>query len=87
MYKSAADALHGLLSGAEKESASTPRKLRMPEKPMTLRNGIDYFFVEVTFANGDQYGIPAYGAEAHELREKADLLMGRCESQLAPMIA
>lgn len=87
MYRSAADALIGLLSGGEKEAASTPWKLKMPEKPLTLRNGIDYFYVEVTFANGAQYGIPGYGAEAYELREKANLMMDRYESQLPPIVA
>lgn len=33
----------------------------------TMRNGIKYFAVEVSFEDGTQYGISAYGDEAIEL--------------------
>ena len=87
MYKSAADALLGLVSGKEKVASEIPFRIKMTEQPLAMRNGIDYFFVEVTFANVDQYGIPAYGEEAHELRDQARILASRCESLLPPIVA
>ena len=66
MYARAVDALRGLLSGEESEGM--PCKIsRMPEKLLGLANGIEYFSVEVTRADGAQYYIPAYGEEAKEL--------------------
>jgi hypothetical protein len=70
MYRNASDALFGLVSGLERDVAHLPWKLKMTE-PATIENGIDYFCVEVTFGNGVQYGIQAYGDEAHELRKSA----------------
>ena len=76
-YLSAADALKGLISGQEGEVSRLPWKMRMTDRPSLLENGIDYFFVEVNFGNGSQYGIPAYGDEARELREQALLLKAK----------
>jgi hypothetical protein len=42
-----------------------------------LTNGLPYFFVEVTWEDGSQYGIPAYGEEAIELHKEATRMTGR----------
>ena len=86
MYKSAADALTGLVSGKEKEVARLPWKIDMSDRRLMMENGIDYFHVLVTFGNGIQYGIPAYGDEARELRERALVLKG-AEILLQPLVA
>jgi hypothetical protein len=36
-----------------------------------MRNGIEYFFIEVTCSDGTQYGLQAYGEEAKELYREA----------------
>lgn len=85
MYKSAADALTGLVSGKEKEVARLPWRIDMSDRRLMMENGIDYFHVLVTFGNGNQYGIPAYGDEARELRERALVLKGAAEMLLHPL--
>jgi hypothetical protein len=35
-----------------------------------MTNGIEYYFVEVTRNDGNQYGIQAYGEEAFALHEE-----------------
>jgi hypothetical protein len=85
MYTNAADALLGLVSGLEKEVVRLPWKIRMSERPSRMQNGIDYFYVEVTFGNGTQYGIPAYGDEARELRDCAQLLADSTHGLLEPL--
>ena len=87
MYKSAADALTGLVSGKEKEVARLPWRIDMSNRRSTMENGIDYFHVQVTFGNGVQYGIPAYGDEARELRDRALTLKGASEMLLQPLAA
>ncbi len=84
-YKNAADALLGLVMGKEKDAERVPWKLEMTE-PSRMLNGLDYFFVEVTFGNGTQYGIPAYGEEAHELRQQALVLKEYSKSLIAPIV-
>jgi hypothetical protein len=64
-----------------------PWKLSRTDGPKKMRNGIDYFFVEVTFGNGMQYGIPAYGEEARELRESAMALRSAGKGLLRPIVA
>lgn len=36
-----------------------------------MRNGIEYYFIEVTCSDGTQYGLQAYGEEAKELYREA----------------
>ena len=36
-----------------------------------MRNGMEYFFVEVTCSDGTQYGLQAYGEEANELYKES----------------
>jgi hypothetical protein len=86
MYRNAADALTGLVSGIEKSVARLPWRISMLDRETKMENGIDYFYVEVTFGNGVQYGIPAYGDEARELRKRALMLKGT-EEILPPLVA
>jgi hypothetical protein len=39
-------------------------------KVETMTNGIEYYFIEVTRNDGNQYGIQAYGEEAFALHEE-----------------
>lgn len=65
MYRNAADALSTLLLD---EGGKIGTKITgMKEGIVRLANGIKYFAVEVTAADGVQYGISAYGEEAEEL--------------------
>ena len=86
MYRSAADALVGLLGGREAEMTKHAWKLKTTEHLLKMRNGIDYFFVEVTFSNGTQYGIHAYGEEAEELQNQARALQSGGERCLVPVM-
>ncbi|MGC2425430.1 MAG: hypothetical protein WA421_00215 [Nitrososphaeraceae archaeon] len=45
----------------------TRRITKSPSGVSILSDGLPYFYVEVTGANGSQFGIPAYGDEAIEL--------------------
>ena len=36
-----------------------------------MKNGIEYWFVEVTYSDGTQYGLQAYGEEANQLYKEA----------------
>jgi hypothetical protein len=36
-----------------------------------MKNGMEYFFVEVTCSDGTQYGLQAYGEEASELYKES----------------
>lgn len=86
-YQSAAEALVGLVSGEEIGTGRGPWRLKMTESPLTMRNGIDYCYVEVTFANGATYGIPGYGEEARELRKQALVLKEKGERSIILPIA
>jgi hypothetical protein len=46
------------------------RITKSPRCMSLLRNGLPYFFVELTCDNGSQFGIPAYGDEAIELHSE-----------------
>jgi hypothetical protein len=86
MYQSPADALMGLVTSRGRESELLPWTLKTTEELRKMRNGIDYFFVEVTFSNGTQYGIHAYGEEAEELQHQAHVLQSEGEHRLLPVI-
>lgn len=77
MYRDAADALQSLLSGkggGEESLGSGWRISKLTGPGTVMKNGIEYCFVEVTFSDGTQYGIPAYGDEALALYEEASYL-------------
>ena len=45
-------------------------RCKITDKPKTIsftRDGIEYYFVEVTCDDGTQYGVQAFGDEALEL--------------------
>ena len=46
------------------------RVTKSPQNISQLLNGLAYYFVEVTFLDGTQIGIPAYGDEAVALRDE-----------------
>ena len=69
----------------EKETSDAVRQLRLlrffggritrsTEEIVTLANGFPYCFAEVTFDNGSQFGIAAYGEEAAELFKVVDIM-------------
>lgn len=66
------DMFSELLTGQYEEVKGIPCRITKlsPEKTY-LSNGIQYCFAEVTFANGVQYGIEAYGDEAARLFAEA----------------
>jgi hypothetical protein len=66
------DAFKDLVEGRIEETAGLPCTItRLSERPKGLANGIAYCFAEVSFPNGVQYGIEAFGDEAHQLYEAA----------------
>jgi len=70
--RSAADALRELVSGKYPETSGLSyRVTRLSEEDAHLKNGVEYCSVEVTFANGVQYGIEAFGDEGARLRKEA----------------
>lgn len=77
MYGGIVDAFKSLVSGEARSSeeisssGSTYRITRLSEEGTYLCNGLEYCFVEVTFGDGVQYGIDAYGDEALALRREA----------------
>ena len=52
------------------------------------REGLGYYFVEVTGSNGCRYGIQAYGQEAEGLQEetKSQNKIERSRQQLTPLL-
>jgi hypothetical protein len=46
------------------------RVTKSSQKISELLNGLAYYFVEVTFSDGTQIGIPAYGDEAVALHDE-----------------
>jgi hypothetical protein len=87
LYTGATDALLALVRGEEKDTAGIPWKLTKLTEPAKLANGIAYCSVEVTFANGLQFGVTAYGEEAIELRERASTLGLTDENMPVALIA
>ncbi|HLG37205.1 MAG TPA: hypothetical protein VI338_03660 [Nitrososphaera sp.] len=72
--KTPVDALRELVTGTYEETRGLPwsiTKLSMGKTIMS--NGLDYCFAEVSFSNGIQYGIEAFGDEAVALRKEASI--------------
>jgi hypothetical protein len=42
-----------------------------------MSNEIEYCFAEISFANGMQYGVGAFGDEAEALREETSIYLHR----------
>ena len=72
--KTPVDALREVVTGRYEETRGLPwsvTKLSMDKTMMS--NGIEYCYAEVSFANGIQYGIEAFGEEAEALRKEASI--------------
>jgi hypothetical protein len=50
---------------------------RYPERLRILDNGVEHYFVEVTCADGMQYGLQAYGEEAIALYKETMKTVGQ----------
>ena len=87
MYRNASEALLGLVRGEEHGTKDIQWKLTRLTEKGTLKNGIAHCYVEVTFANGLQFGISGYGDEAVELHDNASILASSNRSVLPPLIA
>lgn len=72
MYRNSVDAFTHLIS-QERESVfrGTASVAGISAKMGYMQNGIRYCSVQVTFNNGEEYRIEAYGEEADELYSKA----------------
>jgi hypothetical protein len=79
-YKSSIDALQQLLQLGTPEGKISDKinsnfvhcQITKASKNISYaKNGIQYFFVEVTCSDGTQYGLQAYGEEANELYKEA----------------
>jgi hypothetical protein len=66
------DAFRELLTGAYEETRGIPWTITNLSRDKTfISNGLQYCFVEVTFANGVQYMTEAYGDDALALFAEA----------------
>lgn len=78
------DAFRELLTGQYEEISGIPCRITNLSHDKTyLSNGIQYCFAEVTFADGVQYGIEAYGDEAAALFAEASSCIRLSEQSLA----
>jgi hypothetical protein len=79
------DAFRELVSGELPETRGLSyRVTRLSEKDARSTNGLEYCSVEVTFANGVQYGIEAFGEEGAKLRKEA--MSTRVMSERMPIL-
>lgn len=75
MYSGPSEAFLALVNGKHKEAGGLPWRItNLTSEGAVVRNGISYCFAEVTFANGVQYGISAYGEEATDLYRVASMM-------------
>jgi hypothetical protein len=89
--KKPVDAFRELLSGQYEETRGIPWSITNLSRDKTfVSNGLQYCFVEVTFANGIQYGTEAYGEDAPALYTEASSRIGegyvRSLGQMEPML-
>jgi glucose-6-phosphate isomerase len=70
--RTATDAFKELVSGGIPEIRGLSYKVtRLSKEDARSMNGLKYCSVQVTFANGVEYGIEAFGEEGVELRKEA----------------
>ena len=70
-YANSTHALRALLRVSDGEEESNMGKItKFSTMIHTSREGLDYYFVEVTGSNGCRYLIQAYGEEAEGLQEE-----------------
>lgn len=79
-YESSIEALQQLLhlgipdgkfNGERENSIANCQITKTSKDVFYMRNGIEYYFIEVTCSDGTQYGLQAYGEEAKELYREA----------------
>lgn len=92
MYGSIVEAFNGLVDGKARGNEGLAlgipfRITRLSAKESRLENGLEYCFVEVTFADGVQYGLDAYGYEAAALRRATLAVAGINGARESLMIA
>lgn len=72
--KTPVDALREVVTGRYEETRGLPWSItKLSIDKTIMSNGIEYCFAEVSFANGIQYGIEAFGEEAEALRKEASI--------------
>lgn len=72
--KTPVDALREVVAGRYEETRGFPWSITKLSRDKTFKsNGIEYCFAEVSFANGIQYGIEAFGDEAEALRKEVSI--------------
>lgn len=82
------DAFKDLVEGRIEETAALSWTItRLSEKSNGLANGMAYCFAEVSFSNGVQYGIEAFGDEAHQLYEEAKYARRGQERRYSPTVS
>ena len=76
--KTPVDALREVVAGRYEETKGLPWSITNLSSDKTfISNGIEYCFAEVSFANGIQYGIEAFGDEAEALRKEVSIYLHR----------
>ena len=88
-YANSTHALRALLELSEGEEESKRGKITKFSTMIHIsRDGLGYYFVEVTGSNGCRYGIQAYGEEAAGLQEetKSQNKIERSRQQLTPLL-
>ena len=88
-YANSTHALRALLELSEGEEESKRGKITKFSTMIHIsREGLGYYFVEVTGSSGCRYGIQAYGEEAAGLQEetKSQNKIERSRQQLTPLL-
>ena len=88
-YANSTHALRALLELSEGEEESKRGKITKFSTMIHIsREGLGYYFVEVTGSNGCRYGIQAYGEEAEGLQDetKSQNKMENSRQQLTPLL-
>jgi hypothetical protein len=86
MYSNASEALWALVQGEEVGTKDVQWRLTRLTDEGTLKNGVNHCHVEITFANGLQFGITCYGDEASELHKNASILAGYTQGNVLPPV-
>lgn len=81
------DAFRELVGGRIEETGGLKWKVtRLSDGKTRLTNGVAYCFAEVTFANGTQYGMEAFGDEANALHLEASTYVNDQSGQEMPLL-
>ena len=72
--RTTADAFRDLVTGKYDETRGIQWSITsLSPKKTLMSNGMQYCFAEVTFKNGIQYGIEAFGEEAEDLFDEVSV--------------